>query len=448
MRRFFGSLVALLTIALTTFTVSRVYAGNDLGAALAGSEMFGYGKLMYVVDDKKGGRLDQSTAGGGGKLGVKTGAYYGFQFLGAGYVTSDFGLRHSDPRRTDAYMFDLDKQPYSLLGEAQLIFQAGQTTLTAGRQEFFSPIINTYEYRIIPNLFEGYTLVNRDLPQTNLTLAYLTRMSGLDGLVSYSEFHSMSQQAYTSLLVTPDGRIDARQGDTLDPSRVVGERGVWVAGLAYDKQHRFQLWNFHGKDLVNTGYFDTAFRHALNADFSSVLEFQAYRTTATGRFKQYLAQHGLNASYGLAGVKGTLSHRPSGLSISLAANKFTGDAHTVTAAGNWGGYPEFVGMPYLYAEKNGTSTGISAIANSQLAKLTLLLDLAAYGWSGHSVLFGHAQIDTDAAIIRDSDIRVNSLLYRGKLTPKMSLRIAAEARSSGNARYDNEFLVLSVRYDW
>ena len=121
-------------------------------------KLSGYAKLMFVADDKKGGRVNQSTPGFGGRLGVETGEFHGFTLLAAAYTTSDLGLRHTDTRRTDAYMFDLDKKPYSLLGEAQINYRAGKTTITAGRQEFFSPIINSYEYRIIPNLFEAVTL--------------------------------------------------------------------------------------------------------------------------------------------------------------------------------------------------------------------------------------------------------------------------------------------------
>jgi hypothetical protein len=407
-------------------------------------KLFGYAKLMYVADDKKGGRLNQSTPGFGGKLGFETGDFHGFQLRAAEYTTSDLGLRHDDPRRTDAYMFDLDKEPYSLLGEAQLNYHTGKTTLTAGRQEFFSPIINSYEYRIIPNLFEAVTLKNRDIPDTTLTLAYVGKMSGLDGLVTFSEFRSMSQQAYTSLKVAADGTPDAKNGETLDPSTVVGHHGVWVAGFVHERDYRFQLWNFHGVDTLNTLYLDGSWQKSLTQVVTGTLEGQAYRVAEVGGFKDYLSQQGLNASYGLLGLKGTLAHRPSGVSIALALNQFSGNRHTVTAFGNWGGYPEFVGMPYMYAE----SKGISAIARSQLARMTLLFDLSKIGLVDQSLLFGHAKIDIDENILTNSDIKVNTLLYRAKVTPRLSARIAFEARASQNSRYDNEFAVLALRYDF
>jgi hypothetical protein len=101
-------------------------------------------------------------------------------------------------------------------------------------------------------------------------------------------------------------------------------------------------------------------------------------------------------------------------------------------------------MPYLYAENDG----VSAIARSRLSKVSVLLDLGAYGLQGHSLLFGHARIDIDETIQANSDILVNSLLYRAKLSPKLSARVLLEARNSGHSRYNNEFVAASLRYDF
>jgi hypothetical protein len=202
--------------ALSLLVPLTVQGSENLTEALQASRLFGFAKAMYVGDDKKGGRPNQSTPGFGGKIGAETGEYLGLTLKGAWYVTTDLGFGQENPRKTDAYMFDLDKKPYSLLGEMQLNAKRGNTMLTIGRQEFFSPIINTYDYRIVPNLFEAITLTNRDIPEATVTVAYVSKMSGLDGLVTFSEFRSMSQQAYTSLKVAADGSLDAKNGDTLD----------------------------------------------------------------------------------------------------------------------------------------------------------------------------------------------------------------------------------------
>lgn len=444
-----GNRVSLLSICvwLGAGILSLPLCGQALALDVKTTDapyVFGYAKAMYVADDKKGGRPNQSTLGLGGKIGGATASFNGLRLKGALYTTTDLGLRKDNPRQTDAYMFDLDKKPYSQLGEAQVEYAAGSSRLTIGRQEFFSPIINTYDYRIIPNLYEAATFVNRDLADTTLTFAYVSRMSGLDGLVSFSEFRSMSQQAYTSLLVTPDGKADARRGDTLDPSTVVGHRGVWVAGAVYEGAMKLRLWYYHGTELLDNLYVDGQIKTPLSRDLTATVDVQAYRVADIGHFRKYLMQQGLDARYGLGGIKATLAHGPSGMSVALAANRFSGTQRTVTAYGNWGGYPEFVLMPYMYAE----NAGVSAIAGAAMVRLTLLADLGRYGFPDHSLLFGHARINIDESILTGADTRVNSVLYRAKLSPQLSVRLALDARQSGNPRYDNEFVAMSLRYDF
>ena len=130
-----GRCLRLLGLACLLGASVQGRAGDDGAEALAGTTFFGYGKAMYVFDDKKGGRPNQNTAGFGGKLGLESGDYRGWRLRAAWYTTQDLGLARDNPRQTDAYMFGLDKRPYSLWGEAQLIYSRGRSRLTLGRQE-------------------------------------------------------------------------------------------------------------------------------------------------------------------------------------------------------------------------------------------------------------------------------------------------------------------------
>jgi len=87
-------------------------------------------------------------------------------------------------------------------------------------------------------------------------------------------------------------------------------------------------------------------------------------------------------------------------------------------------------------------------SRSRLRKATLLLDLGPYGLPEHSLLLGHARMDIDEAILPGADIIANSLIYRARLTPRVSARLHLEARSSAHSRYDNHFLTLGLRYDF
>jgi hypothetical protein len=214
--------------------------------------------------------------------------------------------------------------------------------------------------------------------------------------------------------------------------------------MEIEKAASLRAWNFYGTDTLNTTYLDGRVKTDLNKTFALTGEAQAYRVSAVGAFKRYLESQRLNATYGLVGLKGTLSWKPAGLSVSYALNRFGGNERTVTAFGNWGGYPEFVSMPYLFAENQGAS----AIARSRLSKFTAVLNLGPYGLPDQALILGHARIDTDAAILAHTDISVDSLIYRAKLGAGWSARAALEVRSSENRRYDNDFIALGLRYDF
>jgi hypothetical protein len=222
---------------------------------------------MVVHDDRLAPKLDQSTFGIGGKLGLQSPVWNGWRMTGAYYITDDLGLSSSNPKKTDAYMFDVDKQPYSVLGEASLVYERGDSTLILGRQEIDTPIVSTYDYRIIPNLFEAYTYINKTLPHTSLTLSYITKMSGLDGLVSFKRFESMSQQTYTSLSMIDLDTVDSDDGETVDISKISGHQGVLMSGFVYDNALRVQGWNYYCHDVIDEWYADIAYPYPLDERF-------------------------------------------------------------------------------------------------------------------------------------------------------------------------------------
>ena len=143
------------------------------------------------------------------------------------------------------------------------------------------------------------------------------------------------------------------------------------------------------------------------------------------------------------GAKISTQNKNLGTTISVAYDKFTGGSKTVTAFGNWGGYPEFVGMPYMFAENNAAS----AIANSQMARIAMKYDLSSVGASGHNITIGYSYFDIDEKILRDSDISLVNILYKAKITKKLQAKMLYELRNSKNYRYDNDTLTLSLTYE-
>lgn len=410
--------------------------------ALKKSTVSGYGKMMYVYDDRLAPKLDQSTFGIGGKVGIESGDWDGIKVKAAYYLTSDLGFRSSNPRKTDAYMFDVDKTPYSVLGEASVEYKYNASSFLFGRQEIDTPIVSTYDYRIIPNLFEAYTYTNTDLPDTAMTLSYITKMSGLDGLVSFKHFESMSQQTYTSLAMSDMNTVDSNSGDTLDISNISGDQGVLMSGIVYRNGMSMQGWNYYCQDVVDEFYADFAYPYFIAPNSVATLEIQGYGVRELGKFKQFLHNLGLNGSYELYGIKFSLEDRDRGLSAYVAYNFFTGNGETVTSFGNWGGYPEYVAIPYMFAQDDS----VSALAKSRMGKINFKADFAGSGALKHTLIAGYSVIDLDEAIMPQSDIYLINFVYRAKIRGDITFKTQYEIRQSDNYRYANDMLTLSATY--
>lgn len=429
-------------VILLFISSSSLKGEESLLDALQKSSVIGYAKTMYVHDERVSPKLDQSTFGFGGKIGIETQNWQGFQAKAAYYITDDLGTRNSNPKKVDAYMFDVDKTPYSILGEASLGYKKSNSTFLAGRQEIDTPIVATYDYRIIPNLFEAYTFTNKDIPHATITLSYITKMSGLDGLVSFQRFESMSAQTYTSLAMLDLQTIDANSGDTLDISKISGNQGVVMSGFVYEDELKFQAWNYYCKDVLNEFYADVAYPQEINSDIIATLEVQGYAVRELGAFKDFLHTLDIHGSYELYGTKLSLENKSRGVTTSLAYNFFTGDAKTITAFGNWGGYPEYVSVPYMFAQDNA----LSAIAKSKMGKINFKYDLEHIGLTNQTLIAGYSIIDLDETIMPQSDIYVINCVYKAKVTKALTLKAQYEERESKNYRYANDMLTLSATY--
>jgi hypothetical protein len=139
-------------------------------------------------------RKDHAVMGMGGSLVYKSAYLHGFG-IGAGlYVSGALGTLD----RNEAYLYKAGKDTFSRydgltdddvgiisLAQAYLEYKYENTKVKAGRQIFESFLTKSNDTKMIPNTFEGVTLQSKDLPQTVLKAAYLTRQK----LRDHSEFH-------------------------------------------------------------------------------------------------------------------------------------------------------------------------------------------------------------------------------------------------------------------
>jgi hypothetical protein len=146
-------------------------------------------------------RKDHAIAAMGGSLIYRSGYLNGFG-VGAGlYVSEALGTLKKD----EVYLYKAGKDTFSRydkltdgdngiisLAQAYLEYKYSKTYLKAGRQIFESFLTKSNDTKMIPNTFEGITLHSKDIPQTTLKAAYLTRQK----LRDHSEFHHVLAYAY------------------------------------------------------------------------------------------------------------------------------------------------------------------------------------------------------------------------------------------------------------
>jgi len=133
-----------------------------------------------------GGSLLYSTAnlnGFGATVGLYTTHTIGTDNTDSLYGAKDFGKAGKDTySRADGSGSSIDS-----LAISYLEYKAGKTDIKAGRQIFESTLLRSNDTKMIPNTFEGVSVVNKDLPKTTLRAAYFTKQK----LRDHSDFHSV-----------------------------------------------------------------------------------------------------------------------------------------------------------------------------------------------------------------------------------------------------------------
>jgi hypothetical protein len=158
-----------------------------------------YGRLRmntFRWDWKDDQKKDNWAAGFGGSLLYKSAEYKGFSGM-AGLYTSqnpwhmdsdDVGSIKAGKDTTSRYNVKTTGDwGMTVLAQAYLQYRFNNTKIRVGRQIFESFLTKSNDTKMIPNTFEGYTVVSKDLPKTTLKAAYLTKQK----LRDHTSFHDV-----------------------------------------------------------------------------------------------------------------------------------------------------------------------------------------------------------------------------------------------------------------
>jgi hypothetical protein len=281
--------------------------------------------------------------------------------------------------------FDENNDDYALLGEAYLKGTLSNTTFILGRQNLDTPFADSDDLGMVPNTFEAYTLINKDLKDTTIFLSQVQSWSGVD---------SDAPSTFTELN---------------------GNKGMQVVGVIYQgwDNSTFSGWFYNLSDTVKVSYFQ--------ADYEAQTDKYTY-----GGILQYACQdYEDSESSTIYGAAAFFVVKNIGLTTTIAYNRTKG-----AQADNF-----FGGGPFVTSAEHNTIQEAGPDGNVLL--YTLQWDASVAGMEGvtfvvnvdghHDELYHAEEYDIGMAYSYSDSLGVSAVYsdIDDEDTPYRNLRIFA-----------------------
>ena len=296
--------------------------------------------ISRSVNDTRSAKSDYTRDGNaiGGFLKYETADYKGLALGAAFYTTNGFLLDDSkdDYTKVDPTLFGKDNNNYSILGEAYLKYSYDNTTFKAGRQKLNTPLAGADDARMIPNLFEAYVLTNKDLDDTTILLAHVTKFA--QG--TFGRAYDGGLLAITSGYSSIDSRDQV--GDFVNMGTYAlgkSTSGVSIASATYTgiKDLKIQLWDYYAYDIVNAVYGEVSYK----MDLGSIKPFVATQIISESNIGDSYAGD-LNGIYWGAKVGAKIDAFTAYVTYSSTSSNDDNDDATKNAIiSPWGGMPAY-----------------------------------------------------------------------------------------------------------
>ncbi len=272
---------------LTLITLCIVLSGTAI-ADEAKRGASGQVRLGYVNTDDNTSNPDSLAIGG--KLGYKSNTYHGLSAEGTFYTSHPVGGVNDN-----SLFFDSNNKGYSILGEAYINAELGQTSIKLGRQEIETPFADSNDIGMIPNTFEGLMIMNASLPYMTLLASHLQRWAGVDVEPKPEQFTKLNST-----------------------------NGINILGVVYEpsKKWNAQAWHYNAKNSTNISYLETA--------------ISPFENFALGL--QYVDQNGDDTNGKVWGLK--VDYEIGDYTLSAAHNDVS-DGQVINGYGGFGGGPFF-----------------------------------------------------------------------------------------------------------
>ena len=365
--------LAAVSIDIDAKTLSEAL----LNSTFEGNIRLGYQKQHPQSDDK----LNTDEYGLGLNLHFETAPYHGIQ-VGARLFTT-YG--NGEEGFEGVPFFDENNDNYAILGEAYIKGTFSHTVFILGRQNLDTPFADGDDLGMVPNTFEAYTLINKDLKDTTIFLSQVQSWSGVD---------SDAPSTFTELN---------------------GNKGMQVIGVTYEgwDNTTFSGWFYNLSNTVKVSYFQ--------ADYEAQTDKYTY-----GGILQYACQdYEDSESSTIYGAAAFFVVKKIGLTTTIAYNRTNG-----AQADNF-----FGGGPFVTSAEHNTIQEAGPDGNVLL--YTLVWDASMAGMEGltfvvnvdghHDDLYHAEEYDIGMAYSYSDSLGVSAVYsdIDDEDTPYRNLRIFA-----------------------
>ncbi|NOQ30862.1 MAG: outer membrane porin, OprD family [Helicobacteraceae bacterium] len=259
-------------------------------------------------------------------------------------TVQDLGIKDYDKlekKRNMAYLFDKDKNNFSILHQAFLKYTYSKSLIELGRFELETPLISSDDYFALSNSFQGIHADIKEIENYNFRLGFISQMSGAwDSAYDGATFNSMTKQAW------------AHRADTGSETyyNLVDDLGVDNAGMGY-------LGVEYEKDKLKLQLYDHIMLDAYNSIFTQI----DYTSSISGKelllAAQYIKYDAIGALKNNSNPDAVVDYATYSAKAQIASDNYkvklayTGitDTPSIHFFGTAGGYPEFAyGMMVTY----------------------------------------------------------------------------------------------------
>jgi len=250
----------------------------------------------------------------------------GFMLGAEAYTVLNLGNHQKYPE-VNSDFFDVNGKSFILLSQAYLDGKWGNTEIKLGRQSLDTPHADSDDIRMMPNYFEAYRVINKDITDLTLSAGLIHRMAGWENAVDSSEFVNI--------------------GETLGTGRNMD--GVYYASGSYEgiKDLSLSLWVYNYSDIANVLYAEAGYSHDFSKNISFILGLQYDGSRETGAAllgKQDAQTYGISLETNFTDI---------GVTVLCAYNQDNGDTGAMGLS--LGGGPFFTSMEDQTLDALGTS---------------------------------------------------------------------------------------------